>query len=315
MRVFRTGILLLLIGMSLQSSAQQIPQYSQYLFNHFIVNPAVVGSQECLRLHFSHRRQWVGFSGAPITSYVTVQARLKSKKRGIIRGHHGVGLTAENDDAGPFGKTAVNLAYAYHLKLRRSGLTLSSGIAAGFQQFRVSAGEIRVGDPTDPIIGNAGNAFLVPDLRPGMWLYSDTYYAGVSIHQFGRNRIRSLGSESRLDHHYAISAGKKFTAKDEISLIPSVLLKLAPFSAPAIDINLLVDVRNQITFGLGYRNTDAVVGLVKFNFLQYMSLGYSFDFTTSRLRLASSNSHEITLAIRTCPRGDGNRTTNCPAYQ
>ena len=47
--------------------SQQNPQYTQYVYNMNIINPAYAGSQEALSLNFLARTQWVGFEGAPKT--------------------------------------------------------------------------------------------------------------------------------------------------------------------------------------------------------------------------------------------------------
>ena len=66
--------LLLLIGLVIGSraTAQQISQYTQYVFNHFSINPAVAGSKDCLDVRLGYRRQWVGFENAPVTAWASL---------------------------------------------------------------------------------------------------------------------------------------------------------------------------------------------------------------------------------------------------
>ena len=47
--------------------AQHTPLTSQYLFNGLVINPAYAGSRDALTGNLTHRQQWVGFEGAPIT--------------------------------------------------------------------------------------------------------------------------------------------------------------------------------------------------------------------------------------------------------
>jgi type IX secretion system PorP/SprF family membrane protein len=44
--------------------AQQDPQYTQYMYNMNIVNPAYAGSKENISLDF-YRKQWANIEGAP----------------------------------------------------------------------------------------------------------------------------------------------------------------------------------------------------------------------------------------------------------
>ena len=67
--------------------------------------------------------------------------------------------------------------------------------------------------------------------------------------------------------------------------------------------------------GVGYRNGDAVTFLMKVSFMKFFQLGYSYDVTTSKLRVASSNTHEVILGITPCGRQDmSRRMINCPAF-
>ena len=62
--------------------------------------------------------------------------------------------------------------------------------------------------------------------------------------------------------------------------------------------------------------STALMAMIKVPFLNYFSLGYSYDITTSRLRVASSNTHEIILAIYPCKANDPSKTiVSCPVFE
>ena len=42
--------------------AQQLPVYTQYVFNEYIMNPAIAGTVDHTPLRFSYRDQWSGFT-------------------------------------------------------------------------------------------------------------------------------------------------------------------------------------------------------------------------------------------------------------
>src|SRR5476651_1593865 len=52
--------------------AQQRPQYTQYVFNNYLLNPAVTGIENYTDVKAGYRSQWTGLEGAPVTSYLTV---------------------------------------------------------------------------------------------------------------------------------------------------------------------------------------------------------------------------------------------------
>ena len=64
--------LALLLGTAL--SAQQDPQFTQYMFNMLALNPAYAGSSDRVSIKALTRHQWVGFEGAPTTQTLTVHS-------------------------------------------------------------------------------------------------------------------------------------------------------------------------------------------------------------------------------------------------
>ena len=61
-------VLLLILGLglgTLEGHSQQDPQYTQYMYNMNIVNPAYAGSRGTLSMGLLGRLQWVGIEGAP----------------------------------------------------------------------------------------------------------------------------------------------------------------------------------------------------------------------------------------------------------
>ncbi|MFT4849690.1 MAG: type IX secretion system PorP/SprF family membrane protein, partial [Sediminicola sp.] len=63
-----TLLVLLLVVLSAEfASAQQDPQYTQYMYNMNVVNPAYAGSKESLSITALYRNQWAGFDDAPVT--------------------------------------------------------------------------------------------------------------------------------------------------------------------------------------------------------------------------------------------------------
>lgn len=292
--------------------SQQTPQYTQYIFNQYGVHPAVAGSKPCMDMRIGYRTQWVGFEGRPVTMFANVHGQIAHKKRKHLKTKHGIGGQVESDGTGPISKTKIYLSYAYHVPVGRKAY-LSMGFSAGFQQYRFNAGKVTLANYNDPAIQGSSVQLIVPDVAPSLWLYSNDFFAGLTCWQAFRNKIKNVGTDSRLTQHYIFTGGKRLKASDDISYTPSIALKFTPMSNPALDLNLMMDYKNVFQLGLTYRNTDAIAGLFKINFLKYFSLGYSFDFTTSRIRYSSSNTHEIILGISACPH-KGRGIADCPVW-
>ena len=66
-------------GFILNLPAQQMPLFSQYTFNEFLLNPAVAGSEGYTSINLTSRKQWTGIEGAPFTNAVSIQSRIMKR--------------------------------------------------------------------------------------------------------------------------------------------------------------------------------------------------------------------------------------------
>ncbi len=311
----RCGLVISFLLIALAAQAQQLGQYTQYVFNHFSVNPAVAGSKECLDVRLGVRQQWSGFDGAPRTGWASMHGVLRPKGKPFIRNRHGIGGFVEADNAGHWGYTRFVLAYAYHLRMTQDAY-ISFGLFAGAQQMKFDVGNVVVVEYDDPAIQNRASVMVVPEITPGLWWYNKNAWAGVALHQAVGNRIEGIGQEARLARHFMLSGGYRYRMGPRMHLIPSMLLKKAGGSPFALDINAMAEWNKQIALGAGYRGGDAVVLLMRVGFLKYFQLGYSYDITTSRLRVAGNNTHELILGVTPCSGNDGGRRMiSCPAFE
>jgi type IX secretion system PorP/SprF family membrane protein len=321
-------------------TAQQRPHYSQYILNTYIVNPAVAGIENYTDVKLSHRHQWAGLEGAPVTTFLTIHTPLKKDDYGRItptglqpdgenpRGqaywqnyeappaHSGVGLTILNDRAGVLNRFSASGTFAYHLQVSPN-TTLSMGVSAGIAQLSVKTGKLYFGtaNPVDPVVvsGNELNK-LKPDVSAGLWLYSANWFAGLAFHQIIPERtIQSADTINRQQGiwipHTFVTAGYRFFLNDDISMLPSVMVRYIRPMAMGIDINSKLQYRDVIWLGAGYRFKDGFNAMTGFNISKTINIGYSYDATTSVLNTVSHGSHEILIGFvlgnrfgDTCPR-------------
>ncbi|MCB0397620.1 MAG: type IX secretion system membrane protein PorP/SprF [Flavobacteriales bacterium] len=303
------------------ASAQQAPQYTQYMFNQFGLNPAVAGSFQCRDFKLGYRTQWVGFDGAPNTFYLSAHGPLKVKSNGRQRGKHGIGAYINRDKIGPSTQMYINFAYAYHIKVQEKSW-LSFGVFLGVQYYRFRANEL-ITPTQDVAIDQASTSWVLPELMPGIWYTSQNSYAGLSFKHVLGNKLKAHGPESDLSRHYYLTAGRRFITHSGVSVTPSVMAKMAPSSPVSVDGNLMVDLSERVGLGASYRHQDALAALLRLRLTYEFWLGYSYDITTSPLAAVSNNTHEIVLSWSPCGRGsngmgsggNGKKSGNCPAYQ
>lgn len=309
----KPAALLLALLLPVMGMAQQLAQYTQYVFNHFSVNPAVAGSKDCLDVRLGYRRQWVGLEGAPNTGWASLHTSIQ-KKGAVKKNKHGLGFFAESDQAGNWGYTRLSLAYAYHMQMSRDYF-VSMGFFGGVQQMKYDVGGSTLVDYNDPALNGKASTMVAPELTPGIFLYNKKAWGGISMHQMLANRINGIGVDSRLARQFMLSGGYKYRIGRNVSLSPSALLKKSKAAPWALDVNGFVEWNRKFGLGVGYRTGDAVTFNMKVAFGKLFQLGYSYDVTTSRLRVGSSNSHEIILAITPCSQESiGRRAINCPAF-
>jgi type IX secretion system PorP/SprF family membrane protein len=295
------------------SSAQQTAQYTNFVHNYFTYNPALAGSPDCMTFKLGFRSQWVNLNGSPQTGFGTLQTRLKSKKRRTDMNYHGIGAMVEGDNIGYFSRTTMQLAYSYHFKLKKN-VTASIGLFGGLQQFRMDASQVLVANYNDPALNSSASAFILPYISPGLFLSHDNWFAGLAIRQFVRNKWDAVvGTSSRNLHHYSIMGGKRIKLKKDINLVPAIMVKWVRMSPPSIDLNIMAEIGHTVDLGLSWRNQDALAILAKIKFARFFTLAYAFDFTSSKMRLGSSNTHEVIIGITTCPH-DRKNTFTCPVF-
>ena len=327
--------LLILLYPFYSAISQQRPQYTHYIFNNYILNPAITGIENYTDAKAGYRNQWQGLTDAPITSYISIHAPLGKKftqgsatsfpgegnnpmSRSYVQTykasepHHGVGVHLVSDEIGPFSRTDINLTYAYHLGLTEN-INLSVGVAAGMSRISLDRSKIVLEDPTDQAISDNNESQIQPDLGAGIWLYGPRYFAGVSAQQLlGRQLNFSDYAEYNQGEqmqHYFITAGYKFYLSDDIAAIPSAMVKLVSPVPASVDLNMKLAFKDKFWLGGSYRKDDSFAALAGFNVGHFFNLSYSYDFTTSDLRSVSNGTHEIVLGLLlnnrykvTCPQ-------------
>jgi len=317
------SIWIALLLITVTAYGQQRPQYTQYIFNNYLLNPAISGIEDYIDVKAGYRTQWVGLEGAPVTSYFSVNVPLGEKfiygnansftekgsnpmNRNYVQNymaaepHHGVGLHAVIDEAGPISRTDINATYAYHLGITEK-LNISVGIAAGLSRVSLDVAKIRLENSGDPAIAPQQDNQLSPDLGVGVWMYGPRFFAGVSALQLLNRQLSFTDINSydqgKLVPHYFITAGYKLFLTEGIAAIPSVMVKKVKPVSPSFDVNLKVALRDVFWVGGSYRKEDAFSAIAGFNVSHFFNVSYAYDFTMSDLKTASDGTHEIVIGL------------------
>lgn len=292
---------------------QQLPLYSQYLYNKFLINPGVAGSDGYTSLNLTAREQWVGYSGAPRTFSFSFQTRLLKRsyilkkatnKRPLFRpksdGKVGMGGYVFSDKNGLVQRTGFQASYAYHMWLQNS-TQLSWGLAVTGYHFKINEKEINFEDPTEPWLNNnLRRGIFVPDATFGVYLLNARYSLGFSADQLfeASAKIGDLAYNNfRMNRHYYLFGSYVFNPTRYAEIEPSFLVMMSEQLKPQADIGLTYIVNQAFWAGLSYRTSGAIIanlGVKKDN----LYIGYAFDFTLQEIQRITYGTHEITVALK-----------------
>lgn len=276
----------------IKTHAQQLPQYTQYMLNEMAINPATAGKDEFADVRSNNRYQWIGITDAPRTYMLTVSSPFKKR-------HHGWGTHIYTDITGPTRRVGIKLNYAYHIKLAKKTF-MSLGLSAGIQQWGIDGSKITLHDAGDEFLLTQYQTKLLPDFGAGIYVHNDKWYLGVSLPQLYQSPIKLYTSENKgsLVTHFLVNGAYKINVGEKFKIEPSFLAKYANPAPIMIDGGLRVIYKDQIWLGGAYRHNDAVTALIGFMYKNYLSIGYSYDFTTSNLKRYSTGTHELMLGLR-----------------
>lgn len=307
----RIYILLIAFACSFFSArAQQRPQYAQWFWNQLAVNPAHSGIKTCVEIKTLYRTQWLGLEGAPNSGLLTFSVPLYAKRKKYLSGRQGLGVKFERDQIGPFTGNRLNVSYAGHFNFSRD-TRLSIGLAAGIQQWSFDKGKSTT-LVADPMVGES-NSMVAPDASLGFWWNGKDYYIGLALSELTRSNWGDISTDSRFKFHTMLNGGYRWAVREDITLLPSVILRFPPKGPVSADLCLLADFQNKFGIGLGYRNTDAVMAFLNFKFKEQFAIGYSFEYVTSSLGRNEYFSHELSLSFSSC-KTVGTSTTSCPLF-
>lgn len=321
-------LLLLLLSASATGFAQQLPQYSQYNRNQFMINPAAAGMYDFLDVTIGGRSQWLGINNSPMTAYAyasTVLKRNKTRYNPSLRTSYGpiaspkvntgklkhaIGGQVIADQYGAFRDISVAGTYAIHLPVSQN-YNMSFGAKVGlsnsmFLQERAQVlsqmagytGPVVTDATYDDYVANQSSVNFM-EIGAGLFFYGDQMYFGVSADQLSRNSVSFGTGTANFDPqmHFNFMAGYRFDLTNDWTLMPSALVKFMSPAPTTIEGTVQFEYKRWLWFGASYRHNDAIVGMLGCNLSERFKLGYSFDFSTTEFNNYSSGGHEVILGL------------------
>ncbi|WP_423212690.1 PorP/SprF family type IX secretion system membrane protein [Myroides odoratimimus] len=296
---------LLGVGLIPALYAQQDPQYTQYMYNTNMINPAYAGSRGTLNVFGMYRTQWVGLDGAPKTANVSVSTPLGESGLGL-------GVNFTNDRIGAMDENNISVDLAYAIDLNEN-YKLAFGLKGTANLLSVDYTKLNIHNPTDPVSQENINNKFNPNIGAGLYMYSDKAYVGLSVPNFlttdryDDNDITTM----RQKMHFYLMGGYVFDLSQDILFKPAALVKAVSGAPLQVDLTANFLFYDKFTLGGAYRWDASVSALAGFQVNENLFVGYSYDFDTTTLRHYNSGSHEIFLRFELFNRRS---TINAPRF-
>ena len=304
------------------SFGQQLPLYSQYAYNKYLINPAHAGSDGFTSFTASAREQWIGYDGAPRTYSISFQARVlkdeyklkknifgNTKYRPKTDGKVGFGAYIYSDNNGLVHRTGIQTSYSYHTWIQ-DYTQLSFGLGLSAYHMQIRANEQSFEDPNEPWLNDQmRRGIIVPDVDFGVYLLNPHYDIGFSALQlFGANI--KLGQDYEkyrnywMDRHYYLFGSYTFESGVKFYFQLQLLLKISEQLRPQLDMGCTYIYDNKFWLGLHYRTESAIIATARFKvwpskvMLHTLYVGYAFDYTTNKIQQCTYGSHEVVISLK-----------------
>ncbi|MEX1192029.1 MAG: type IX secretion system membrane protein PorP/SprF [Brumimicrobium sp.] len=269
---------------------------TQYMMHQPILNMASIAGNDNINAAAVHRQQWVGFEGAPASSFFSFNSPIKTTNLHV-------GGIASFDKLGSNSITNVDLGIAYRMQLNTKNF-LSLSLKGGVTNTNSDYSTLNLGDQSDPEFPATSISEIQPDFGFSAYFFSRDYYVGFAIPSLFRNA--NYYPESQLvvpqDFHYFTTAGYRFSLNESFKLGFSTLLKGVLGSPLQADLNTQLLYNDFLGFGLSYRTSNDLAAILSVRLMDKFTISYSYDFGFSELSRYHSNTHEIMLTFDTPSR-------------
>ena len=268
--------------------AQQLPQFTQYMYNTISINPAYAGSRDGLSLTALHRSQWAGIDGGPQTQTLSIHSPLSNEKVGL-------GLSVINDKAGYENYTYLYGDFSYTINVS-AYVTLAFGLKGGMSYYDLDADLFN--EPSviqDPFFRDRFNKWT-PNFGAGLYLSAQDWYLGLSAPKILNNDNNEFSEYVALEQvHYYLTGGYVFDLSPTWKLRPTALVKATSGAPLSFDMSGTVIYDEKLYLGATYRIDDAIGAFVDFQIFEPLRIGYGYEYSISDLRPYTSGSHEVIL--------------------
>ncbi|WP_298500450.1 type IX secretion system membrane protein PorP/SprF [uncultured Algibacter sp.] len=292
MKSIKFNIIIFLLANCWLGVAQQLPQFTQYMYNTISINPAYAGSRETLSIVGLHRSQWLGLEGGPTTQTISIHSPLRNDRVGI-------GFSFINDELGYENFTYLYGDFSYTIPIGKKS-KLAFGVKGGFTQYSID--QSFLDEVNDPFFIGFSNRWT-PNMGVGAYLHSNRWYVGLSAPRILNNDYINTSGDG-IDYvalervSYYFTAGYVFDLSETTKFKPAMLLKATNGAPLSFDITGNFLFNETFWLGASYRINEsaaAIGGIADFQVTKQLRIGYAYEYPISEIRAYTSGTHEVLL--------------------
>lgn len=269
--------------------AQQLPQFTQYMYNTISINPAYAGSRETLSAVVLYRSQWTDIDNGPTTPTVSVHSPLRNEKIGL-------GASLIHDELGYENFTYIYGDFSYTIHTGPN-TKLAFGVMGGFTSYTLDS-EFRTQNATDPNISGIEDQWA-PNFGAGMLWHTNRWYLGLSAPRLLNTNYNDNSDYEAVERvGYYFTGGYVFDLSNNVKLKPAFLVKATNGAPMSYDLTANFLFYEKLWVGAGYRINEsaaAIGGIVDFQISKQFRIGYAYENPISDIRPYSGGTHEFLL--------------------
>lgn len=286
------------------SEAQRLPFFNHYYDNPYLYNPAYAGYDKHSVFYLTHRQQWFGVEGAPVSTQLSFHSPLGNANPLFIGGD------ISNDQLGALNHTSVKFTAAYMIPLSAENEHyIKTAFSAGVGMHSYDFGSMDIGDDAVLQAALANHTFL--DGRFGLRYHNQGFNLSASLpHLFTPPSVLADGfSEPSIDQfsrmifsaHYRF----KFSPEGGLSFEPTVLYHynregVSQMEGMGTFYYRSKESKNEqkdiFWFGGSYQQQSGFGGMAGFR-VNNLKFSYAYSMGGSEVASYGIGSHEIQLGF------------------
>jgi type IX secretion system PorP/SprF family membrane protein len=281
--------LAMLLFVSITFYGQQEPQYTQYMYNTSMINPAYSGSKGNMNLFGLYRAQWVGLDGAPTTANIAMHKPIDGTSLGY-------GVSVLNDRIGPSDETQFSADLSYTIFFNKNN-RLAFGLKVAGSLLNIDYTKLNQYTSGEGILQNNVTNRFSPNIGTGVYYYNQTSYLGLSVPMLlDTKRYDDIANSSvNQRYHVYLMGGKVYDLDYNLKFKPAFVAKAVSGAPLQVDVSGNFMFNEKFTVGLGYRWSASISAMAGFQISKTAFVGYGYDRETTKLSSYNSGSHELFL--------------------